>query len=225
MNKHEQWNDGTLIALKTDVFAGITLAIAQVAPSVAFALMAHGPPLMGLFSSFFLGMICCLFGGRPGQITAIAGAVVVLYPNLVDKHGYGAVCAVSIISGGFILLPGIFRIARLVRLLPASLMLGFCNGLGLAMVIHQIPAFRDENGEYVHGRQAIHTAVICIVTYVVMMLLPYFVIFVPSTFIAVVVGTAMEYIFRLHTVTIGDLYTLHGDFPKPQLPPINWHDS
>lgn len=57
------------------------------------------------------------------------------------------------------------------------------------------------------------------------MLLPYFMTFIPSTFIAIVVGTAIEYIFRLHTVTIGDLYKLHGDFPQPQLPPINWHDS
>ncbi|CAD2217961.1 Sulfate permease family, putative [Angomonas deanei] len=69
----EHWTDGTLIALKVDIFAGITLAVAQVAPCIAFALMGHGEPLVGLFSSFFLGIIPCVFGGRPGQITAIAG--------------------------------------------------------------------------------------------------------------------------------------------------------
>ncbi|KPA83418.1 hypothetical protein ABB37_03052 [Leptomonas pyrrhocoris] len=221
----ERWSDGSLIAVKTDVFAGVTLAVAQVAPSVAFALMGHGEPLVGLYSSFFLGIICCIFGGRPGQITAIAGAVVVLYPDLVDKHGYGAACAVSVIAGCFLLLPGIFRFARLVRLLPSSLMLGFCNGLGLSMVVNQIPQFKRPDGNYVTGTQALCTAIICVVTYAVMMVMPYFTAIVPSAFVAIVVGTAIEYIFQMGTVTIGDLYELHGNFPKPMVPDIAWADG
>ncbi|KPI87036.1 putative sulfate transporter [Leptomonas seymouri] len=221
----ERWSDGSLIAVKTDVFAGITLAVAQVAPSVAFALMGHGEPLVGLYSSFFLGIIACVFGGRPGQITAIAGAVVVLYPNLVDKHGYGAACAVSVIAGCFLLLPGIFRFARLVRLLPSSLMVGFCNGLGLSMVVHQIPQFKRPDGNYVTGTQALYTAIICVITYAVMMLMPYFTTIIPSAFVAIVVGTAIEYIFQLGTVTIGDLYQLHGDFPKPMVPNVAWTED
>lgn len=221
----EHWTDGSLIAVKTDVFAGVTLAVAQVAPSVAFALMGHGEPLVGLYSSFFLGIICCIFGGRPGQITAIAGAVVVLYPDLVDKHGYGAACAVSVIAGCFLLLPGIFRFARLVRLLPSSLMLGFCNGLGLSMVVNQVPQFKRPDGNYVTGTQALCTAIICVITYAVMMLMPYFTNVVPSAFVAIVIGTAIEYIFQMGTVTIGDLYQLHGNFPKPMIPDIAWNDG
>jgi sulfate permease, SulP family len=221
----EHWTDGSLIAVKTDVFAGVTLAVAQVAPSVAFALMGHGQPLVGLYSSFWLGIICCVFGGRPGQITAIAGAVVVLYPDLVDKHGFGAACAVSVIAGCFLLLPGIFRFARLVRLLPSSLMLGFCNGLGLSMVVNQIPQFKRPDGTYPTGTQALYTAVICVITYAVMMLMPYFTNIVPSAFVAIVIGTAIEYIFQMGTVTIGDLYQLHGEFPKPMVPSIAWTDG
>lgn len=221
----EKWTDGSLIALKTDVFAGVTLAVAQVAPSIAFALMGHAEPLVGLFSSFFLGVVCCIFGGRPGQITAIAGAVVVLYPDLVDKHGYGAACAVSVIAGGFLLLPGIFRFARLVRLLPSSLMIGFCNGLALSMVKNQISQFKGPDGNYVTGTQALFTAIICVITYAVMMVLPYFTNVIPSAFVALVVGTAIEYIFHLDTVTIGDLYELHGTFPAPTVPKVNWSDS
>lgn len=221
----ERWTDGSLIAVKTDVFAGVTLAVAQVAPSVAFALMGHGQPLVGLYSSFFLGIICCIFGGRPGQITAIAGAVVVLYPDMVDKHGYGSACAVSVIAGCFLLLPGIFRFARLVRLLPSSLMLGFCNGLGISMVVNQVPQFKRPDGNFVTGTQALYTAIICVITYAVMMLMPYFTNIVPSAFVAIVIGTAIEYIFQMGTVTIGDLYRLHGDFPKPMIPAMDWKDG
>lgn len=223
--KREHYTDGSLIALKTDVFSGVTLAVAQVAPSLAFALMGHGEPLVGLFSSFFLGSIACVFGGRPGQITAIAGAVVVLYPDLVDEHGYGAVCAVSIIAGCFIALFGVFRVANLVRLLPSSLMLGFCNGLGISMVVHQIPQFKDEHGDYVTGTRALNTAVICVVSYATMMLLPYFTSLIPSAFVAIFVGTAMEYLFHMGTVTIGDLYELRGSFPAPRIPDIAWTDT
>lgn len=222
---YEKYTDGSFVSLKTDVFAGITLAVAQVAPSVAFAIMGHGEPLVGLFSSFFLGLIACVLGGRPGQITAIAGAVVVLYPDLVDEHGFGAACATSIFAGCFIFLIGVFRVASLVRLLPASLMMGFCNGLALSMVIHQIPQFRDQHGNYVVGMQAFHTAVICVVSYAIMMLLPYFTTVVPSAFIAIAAGTVLEYVFSMNTVTIGDLYELHGQFPRPRVPSMDWGNS
>ncbi|CAD2217962.1 Sulfate permease family, putative [Angomonas deanei] len=123
------------------------------------------------------------------------------------------------------LLPGIFRFAKLVRILPASLMIGFCNGLALSMVIHQIPSFRDETGEFVTGLRAFYTAIICVVSYAIMMLLPYFTEIIPSAFVAVVVGTIIQYACRVDTVTIGDLYDLHGKFPPPTIPDIAWTDS
>eukprot|EP00796_Vickermania_ingenoplastis_P006045 gene6045-4346_t len=218
----ECWTDGSIMSLKEDVISGITLAITQVAPSVAFSLMGGGPPLAGLFSSFFLGSISCALGGRPGQITAIAGAVVVLYPDLIGKHGYDAVCVVSIITGILHFVLGLLRVSRHITLLPATVMIGFCNGLAISMATHQIESFKDVNGNYPYATDALYVSVLCIVTYMFMMLMPLFTNILPSTFVAIIVGTAINYIFQLKTTTIGDLYDLKGTFPAPKIPDVPW---
>lgn len=221
----ESWTDGSLVSLKEDVISGLTLAVTQVAPSIGFALIAGGPPLYGLFSSFFLGVFSCVLGGRPGQITAIAGAVVVLFPKLIKNHGYDAVCVVSVLTGALLMLLGALRVSRYITLLPSTVMVGFCNGLAVSMVIHQISAFQDEFGDYVVGKEALYVSILCVITFAVMMLLPLFTTILPSTFVAIIVGTAINYIFRMQTTTIGDMYKLQGSFPKPKIPDVEWSDK
>lgn len=218
----ENWTDGSLLSLKQDIVSGLTLAVTQVAPSIGFALIAGGPPLYGLFSSFFLGVFSCILGGRPGQITAIAGAVVVLYPPLVEKHGYDAICVVSLFTGLLLLVLGLLRVSKYVTLLPATLMVGFCCGLCVSMILHQIDSFRNQDGRYPVGTDALYVSILVIFTYCVMMLLPLFTTVLPSTFVAIILGTALNYAFQMQTSTIGDLYVLKGDFPPPKIPDVNW---
>lgn len=218
----ENWTDGSLLSLKQDIVSGLTLAVTQVAPSIGFALIAGGPPLYGLFSSFFLGVFSCILGGRPGQITAIAGAVVVLYPPLVEKHGYDAICVVSVFTGFLLIVLGVLRVSKYVTLLPATLMVGFCCGLCVSMIMHQIDSFRNQYGNYPVGLEAVYVSILVIFTYGVMMLLPLFTTVLPSTFVAIILGTALNYVFQMGTCTIGDLYVLKGDFPPPKIPQVNW---
>ena len=69
--------------MRADVLAGITTAFALAPECIAFALVAHLHPLMGLYGAFILCTITALFGGRPGMVSGAAGSMAVVIVALV----------------------------------------------------------------------------------------------------------------------------------------------
>ena len=54
---------------RTEILAGLTVALALVPEAVAFAFVAGVHPLVGLYAAFIVGLITALIGGRPGMIS------------------------------------------------------------------------------------------------------------------------------------------------------------
>src|SRR5690625_6176979 len=73
--------------VKTEVLAGLTVAVALVPEAVAFSLIAGLSPLVGLYSAFIIGLITSVMGGRPGMISGATGAIAVVIVSLVISHG------------------------------------------------------------------------------------------------------------------------------------------
>ena len=72
---------------KNETLAGLTTALALVPEVVAFALLAHISPIVGIGSAFVICLITSMFGGRPGMISGAAGSVAVVIVSLVAQHG------------------------------------------------------------------------------------------------------------------------------------------
>ena len=53
-----------LAPVRADVLAGLTTAFALVPECIAFALVAHLNPLLGLYGAFIICTLTALFGGR-----------------------------------------------------------------------------------------------------------------------------------------------------------------
>src|SRR5690625_5378790 len=94
--------------VKTEVLAGLTVAVALVPEAVAFSLIAGLSPLVGLYSAFIIGLITSVMGGRPGMISGATGAIAVVIVSLVVSHGpvylFGAVVVMraSQVTVGFL---------------------------------------------------------------------------------------------------------------------------
>ena len=54
-----------IIGIRRNVLAGFTTSLAMVPEVVAFALLAHVNPLVGLYAAVILGLVTAVFGGRP----------------------------------------------------------------------------------------------------------------------------------------------------------------
>ncbi len=68
---------------KTNILAGITVAMALVPEALAFAIVAGVHPLAGLFAVVIVAFITSTFGGRPGMVSAAAGSLAVVMAALV----------------------------------------------------------------------------------------------------------------------------------------------
>ena len=131
-----------------DFFTGLTVALALVPESIAFALVAHLDPLVGLYSAFFLCLITALLGGRPGMISGATGAMAIVIVSLVVQYGVEYLFPTVVLAGILQILIGVFRLGKFIRILPKSVMVGFVNGLAIVIFLAQLQQFRIyANGE------------------------------------------------------------------------------
>ena len=121
--------------VQNEVMAGLTVAFAQVGEAVAFAFIAEVPPLMGLHAAWIVGFLTAVFGSRPGLINGATGVrAAVLYPYMTDPDlGIGYLFYIVLLISVYQLIAAVFGLAKLVRMVPYTVMIGFCNGLAIIL--------------------------------------------------------------------------------------------
>ncbi|NNF82626.1 MAG: SulP family inorganic anion transporter, partial [Flavobacteriaceae bacterium] len=123
---------------KTEVLSGLTVAIALIPEAVAFALIAGLSPLTGLYAAFVMGLVTSILGGRPGMISGATGAIAVVIVTLAISHGPEYVFATVVLAGVIQVLAGVFRLGKLMRLVPHPVIFGFVNGLAIIIFMSQL---------------------------------------------------------------------------------------
>ena len=140
---------------KNDTLAGMTVSLAMIPEVVAFAFVAKINPLVALSGAFMIGLIAAIFGGRPGLISGAAGAVAVIFVDMIakghekglafdtpiDNMGYFYLLATVVLMGVLQVGAGIFKLGKFVRLIPHPVMLGFVNGLAIVIFMAQLNMF------------------------------------------------------------------------------------
>ncbi len=218
---------------KNDALAGLTVALALVPGSIAFAFVAGVPPLSGLYAGFFVCLITAAFGGRPGMISSAAGSLAVVMIALVaegDRHGgpgagteflFMAVILMGLIQVGV----GLLRLGRLIRLVPHPVMIGFVNGLAIVVFISQLRMFRERDGavvgDWLQGPPLYTMLGLVSLTMSIVYLLPRFTKKVPASLVAII-AVSLVVVFGLETPTVGDLSSVKGPFPMPHWPDVPW---
>ena len=216
---------------KDDLLAGLTVALALVPGSIAFAFVAGAPPISGLYAAFIVCLITASFGGRPGMISSAAGSLAVVMISLVaegDRRGgagagmeylFLAVVLMGVMQIGI----GVLKLGRLIRLVPHPVMMGFVNGLAIVVFLSQLRTFRErhgaEVGAWLQGTALYSMLGLVALTMAIVYLLPRFTKKVPSSLVAIVVVSVVA-AFGLHCQTVGDLSSVRGAFPLPHLPQV-----
>ena len=179
--------------LKNDVLSGLTVALALVPEAVAFAFVAGVSPIVGLYSAFFIGLITAVLGGRPGMISGATGAMAVVVVALVADKGIAYLFPAVILAGIFQVVVGLLRLGMLIRIVPASVMLGFVNGLAIVIGLAQLGSFKmlGDDGllHYMTGTPLLVMLVLTGVTMLIIWGLPKLTRAVPSSLVAIVTVT------------------------------------
>ncbi|GAA4729821.1 hypothetical protein GCM10023328_05710 [Modestobacter marinus] len=72
---------------RTEVLAGIVVALALIPEAISFSILAGVDPRVGLFSSFVMAVVIAFTGGRPAMITAATGAIALVVAPLALQYG------------------------------------------------------------------------------------------------------------------------------------------
>lgn len=208
--------------LYTDAMAGLTTSFALVPECIAFALVAHLNPLMGLYGAFIICTLTALFGGRPGMISGAAGSMAVVIVALVVQHGVQYLLATVLLGGVVMMAFGLLRLGKLVRMVPHPVMLGFVNGLAIVIALAQLEHFKSGD-TWLSGPPLYLMAGLVLLTMAIVYLLPRLTRVVPPALVAILCTGLLVYLFNLPTRTLGDMAHIAGGLPVFTWPDIPWN--
>ena len=174
------------INYKNEILSGLTVAIALVPESVAFALVAGVSPLVGLYAAFMVALITAIFGGRPGMISGATGALAVVMVSLVAEHGVEHLFAAVVLMGVFQVIFGVFRLGKFIRLVPHPVIFGFVNGLAIVIFLAQFAQFKDSQGQWLTQEQLMMMAGLILLTMAIIYFLPKITKLVPASLASIV---------------------------------------
>jgi SulP family sulfate permease len=201
-------------AITRNTLAGITTSLAMVPEVVAFALLAHVNPLVGLYAAVVLGMVTALFGGRPGLISGGAGSLAVVSVALVVTHGVEYLFACIVLMGAIQFTFGAFKLGKLIKLVSPSVMTGFVNGLALVIFMaqfHQLPTDMFDAGMMMF---------LVIITIGGVLIAPMITKHIPASLFGIVLVTMLVFLFEVSTKTVGDIAHISGAMPTFHLPDV-----
>ena len=129
--------------LKTEVLAGLVVALALIPEAISFSIIAGVDPRVGLFASFTMAVTIAVVGGRPAMISAATGAVALVVAPLTREYGIDYLIATVLLAGLLQIVLSLLGVAKLMRFIPRSVMVGFVNALAILIFIAQLPHLID----------------------------------------------------------------------------------
>ncbi|WP_082486631.1 SulP family inorganic anion transporter [Frigoribacterium sp. Leaf186] len=199
--------------LTREALAGVVTTLALVPEVISFSVIAGVDPMVSLVASIVLALVMSVLGGRPAMVTAAAGSVALVIAPLVREHGTDYVLPTVVLAGLVQLAFGLAGLARLMRFIPRSVMIGFVNALGVLIFVAQVPHIIDQPW-VVYPLFALTIAIV--------VLLPKVTKAVPAPLVAIVVVTVIAVAARLDVHTVGDEGPMGGGLPglTPWLAPF-----
>ncbi|WP_206518149.1 SulP family inorganic anion transporter [Rhodococcus sp. X156] len=197
--------------LRTEVLAGLVVALALIPEAISFSIIAGVDPRVGLFASFTMAVTIAIVGGRPAMISAATGAVALVVAPLAREHGVEHLFAAVIVGGVLQVVLAGLGVARLMRFLPRSVMVGFVNALAILIFTAQLPYLRDVPWT-VYALLAVGL--------VVMVGLPRLTQAVPAPLVAIVALTAFTVAAHVAVPTVGDQGELPDSLPVLGVPGV-----
>lgn len=205
---------------RTEILSGLTVALALVPEAVAFALIAGLSPLTGLYAAFVMGFVTSILGGRPGMISGATGAVAVVIAALALSHGPEYIFFTVILAGVLQILAGLFKLGKLMRLVPHPVIFGFVNGLAIIIFMSQLDQFKDSSGAWLVNQDLYLMLGLVLLTMLIIWGLPKLTKLVPSSLVAILTIFGIVVAFGLDTRTVGDIASIQGGFPPFHIPDV-----
>jgi SulP family sulfate permease len=158
-----------------------------------------------------MAVTIAIVGGRRAMISAATGAVALVIAPLNREHGFGRLVAAVILAGVFQIVLGALGVAKLMRFVPRSVMVGFVNSLAVLVFMAQVPEMHDVPWPVyplIAGGLAL------------MVFFPKVTNVIPAPLVSIVILTVITVAAGIAVPTVGDKGDLPSSLPVPGLPDV-----
>lgn len=218
---------------RKDLIAGLTVGIVALPLALGFGVASGAGAAAGLVTAIIAGIVAAVFGGSHLQVSGPTGAMTVVLLPVIAAYGIENIPLLAVMAGVIVVIMGMTALGRAVDLIPLSVVEGFTFGIGVIILLQQLPLILgSEKGE---GESSLvsawHTiagtdwgravaplivmALVVVLHLVGARLLKGF----PVSLVAIVVATLVVELTGLPVERIGELPT---SLPAPALPTLDW---
>jgi len=224
---------------RSDLFAGAVLAAFLVPVGMGYAEAAGLPVITGLYATIVPLVAYAVFGpsrvmvlGPDSSLAPVIAAVVVGVSLDPQTSAIAVAGLLAVISGTVIALTGLFRLGFVTELLSRPARLGYLAGIGLTVVIGQVPKMlgfsigadhlleqtREIADAVVAGATDPPTLAVSVATLAVLLAFRWWAPRFPGTLLVVLGGIAVVALLELSIDTVGALPQGLPAFALPSVP-------
>lgn len=128
----------SLANFRSDLVAGLTVAIVALPLSMAIAIASGVTPAQGLYTAIVGGFLVSMLGGSRFQIGGPAGAFIVLVATTVHTHGVDGLILATMLSGLILVAGGFLRLGTYIKFVPFPVTVGFTAGIAVIIFASQL---------------------------------------------------------------------------------------
>lgn len=128
----------TKTTFQKDLLAGITVAAVALPLALAFGVASGVDAAAGMVTAVLAGIVIGILGGAPYQISGPTGAMSAVLIVLTSRYGLQGMWFAGLLAGIMLVLLGVFRLGRVVALIPSPVISGFTSGIAIIIAFGQI---------------------------------------------------------------------------------------
>lgn len=196
----------------SDLMAGLTVTAVALPLALAFGVSSGATAAAGLVTAIIAGLVISLFSGASFQISGPTGAMSAILITIVAKFKLDGVFVVTFIAGIILLLAAIFKVGKLVSMIPRPVITGFTSGIAVIIALGQVENFFGIVSE---GESAIdklgfspnlYAVLLGVIVIAVMVIWPKkWNAKVPSSLIGIIVATVVSVVCGFDVPCVGDI--------------------
>jgi high affinity sulfate transporter 1 len=136
-------------SLPRDAVAGLTTAAVVLPKAMAYATIAGLPVQVGLYTAVVPMVVYALLGtSRPLSVSTTTTLAILtaaelgkVAPDGAPERLIAGAATLAVLTGVFLLLAGLLRLGFLAKFISEPVLVGFKAGIGLVIVVDQLPKF------------------------------------------------------------------------------------
>ena len=142
--------DLNLLKFKSDIFAGLNVAMLAIPQGMAYALIAGIPVFYGVIGSGFASLLGGIFGGKRfitlGPTNATAVLLFGMFASLgmidgrgqISEQGLILIPCLLFLTGGVLILAGILGVSFFVKFISRTVITAYITAASLLIIVNQL---------------------------------------------------------------------------------------